>query len=108
MVKQNLGLPTCDLYLLQQSRSKAESYRTATRKIQTSKDTTVNVVHNRIDAERELRKATKVLQNFELLSKSINTEIARLHSIGLTSARKEVERAKHRFARAKELVRLRI
>jgi len=68
----------------------------------------MNVVRNRIEAERELRKAQKVLQNFKLLSKSIDGEIARLHSIGLNSAGKELERAKQRFARAKELVRIRI
>lgn len=68
----------------------------------------MNVIRNRIEAERELRKAQKVLKNFEILSKSINAEIARLHSIGLKSARAELERAKQRVARAKELVRLRI
>ena len=68
----------------------------------------MNVVHNRIEAERELRKAQKVLQNFEILSKGINDEITRLHSIRLESARRELERAKQRVARAKQLVRLRI
>jgi hypothetical protein len=65
-------------------------------------------VQKRVEAERELGKEQKVLQNFELLSKSIDSEIVLLHSIGLSSARKEVERAKQRLARAKELVRLRI
>jgi len=37
----------------------------------------MNVVRNRIEAGRELRKAQKVLQNFELLSKGIHAEIAR-------------------------------
>ncbi len=69
---------------------------------------TMNVVRNRIEAGRELRKAQKVLQNFELLSKGIHAEIARLHSIRLRSARAELERAKQRVARAKELVRFRI
>jgi len=41
----------------------------------------MNVVRNRIEAEHELCKAEKVLKNFELLSKSINAEIVRLHSI---------------------------
>ena len=68
----------------------------------------MNAVGNRVKAERELRKAQKILQNFELLSKSINTEIARLHSMRLKSARAELERAKQRVARAKEIVRLRI
>lgn len=68
----------------------------------------MNEVHNRIEAERELRKAEKAPHNFELLSKNIDSEVARLHSIGLNSAGKELERAKQRFARAKELVRIRI
>ena len=68
----------------------------------------MNVVRNRIVAERELRKAQKVLKNFEILSKGINAEITRLHSIQLKSASAELERAKQRVARAKELVRLRI
>jgi hypothetical protein len=68
----------------------------------------MNVVRNRIEAERELRKAQKALQNFEVLSKGIDAEITRLHSIRLKSARAEMERAKQRVARAKELVRLRI
>lgn len=72
------------------------------------KETTMNVVRNRIEAERELRKAQKTLQNFEILSRGINAEITRLHSIRLKSARAELERAKQRVARAKELVRLRI
>jgi hypothetical protein len=67
----------------------------------------LNVVRNRIEAERELRKAQKVLKNFVISSKSNNAEIARLHSIRLKSARAELERAKQRVARAKELVRLR-
>ncbi len=68
----------------------------------------MNVVHNRVEAERELRKAKKILQNFKLLSKSVNAEIAQLHSIGLKSASKELERAMQRFVRARELVRLRM
>jgi hypothetical protein len=68
----------------------------------------MNVVRNRIEAERELRKAQKVLKNFEILSKGINDEIARLHSIRLKSARRELERAMQRVSRAKKLVRLRI
>jgi hypothetical protein len=61
-----------------------------------------------MEAGRELRKAQKLLRNFEILSKSINTEIAQLHSIRLKSARAELEMAKRRVARAKQLVRLRI
>lgn len=41
----------------------------------------MNVVCNRIEAERELRNAQKMLRNFEILSKGINAEIARLHSM---------------------------
>lgn len=68
----------------------------------------MNVVRNRIEAERELRKAQKVLKNFEILSRGINAEIARLHSIRLKSARAELEMARQRVSRAKELVRVRI
>lgn len=68
----------------------------------------MNVVHNRIEAEREIRKAQKVLRNFEAVSKSLNADITRLHEIGLKSARAELERARQRVTRAKELVKLRI
>ena len=68
----------------------------------------MNIVCNRMEAGRELRKAQKLLRNVEILSKSINTEIVQLHSIRLKSARAELEMANRRVARAKELVRLRI
>lgn len=68
----------------------------------------MNVIHNRVEAERELRKAEKVLKNFEILCKGPDTGIASLHSIGLKSAHAELETAKRRVLRAKKLVRLRI
>lgn len=61
-----------------------------------------------MEAKRELRKAEKMLRNFEILSKDLNTAIALLHEPGLKSARVQMERAKDRVARSKELVKIRI
>lgn len=68
----------------------------------------MNIVQNRMEAGRELRKAEKTLRNFEIVSESLSSEIARLHAPGLKSARANVEIAKKRVARAKELVRIHI
>jgi hypothetical protein len=68
----------------------------------------MNIVQNRMAAERELRNAERTLRNFEILSKGLNTEIARMHTPALKSARVQMEIAKKRFARAKELVKIRI
>lgn len=68
----------------------------------------LNIVRNRVEAEREVRKAQKALRNFEILSKDLSAEIRRLHALGLKSARAELERAIQRVDRAKELVKLRI
>jgi hypothetical protein len=68
----------------------------------------MNVIQNRVEAERELSKATKMVKTYEMLTADLNTEIAKLHSIGLNSAVLELKRAKQRLARAKELVKIRI
>ncbi len=68
----------------------------------------MNIVQNRMAAERELRSAQKTLSNFEILSKGLDAEIARMHAPKLKSARVQLEIAKKRFARAKELVKFRI
>jgi hypothetical protein len=70
--------------------------------------TAVNIIQNAMEAKRELRKAEKILQNFEILSKDLNTAIALLHEPGLKSARAHLERAKDRVARSKDLVKVRI
>jgi hypothetical protein len=68
----------------------------------------MNIVQKRIAAERELVAAQKTLRNFDILSKGLNAEIARMHVPALKSARVQLEIAKKRFARAKELVQIRI
>ena len=68
----------------------------------------MNPVRNRMEAERDLRNASKMVKNFEILSADINSNIAKLHSIGLKAAISQLERAKLRVDRAKEMVRLRI
>jgi hypothetical protein len=68
----------------------------------------VNTIQNRVEADRELLKATKMVKTYEMLTADINAEIAKLHLIGLKSAIRELEQAKERVARAKKLVRLRI
>jgi hypothetical protein len=68
----------------------------------------VNIVQNAMEAQRELRKAEKTLRNFEILSKDLNTAIALLHEPGLKSARAQLEIAKDRVARSKELVKIHI
>ena len=40
----------------------------------------MNIVQNAMEAKRELRKAEKMLRNFEILSKDLNTVIALLMS----------------------------
>jgi hypothetical protein len=59
-------------------------------------------------AKRELRKAEKILRNFEFLSKDLNKSIALLHEPGLKAARATLETAKKQVARSKELVKIRI
>jgi hypothetical protein len=68
----------------------------------------VNIVQNRMEAQRELRNAEKTLRNFEIVSNSLSANIALLHAPGLKSARANLEMAKKRVARAKELVRIHI
>ena len=68
----------------------------------------MNIVQNAMEAQRELRKAEKTLRNFEILSKSISAEIALMHEPGLKSARAQLEIAKARVARSKELVKIHI
>ena len=68
----------------------------------------MNTVRDRMEAERALRKANKLVKNFEILSADINSNIAQLHSIGLKAAISHLERANHRVERAKEMVRFRI
>jgi hypothetical protein len=68
----------------------------------------MNIVQNRMKAERDLRRAQKTLRNFEIVSKSLSSEIAQLHAPGLKTARANLEMAKKRVARAQELVRIQI
>lgn len=68
----------------------------------------MNIVQNRMQAERELRKAQKTLRNFEIVSNCLRADIALLHAPGLKSARANLEMAKKRVARAKEFVRIHI
>ena len=68
----------------------------------------MNIVQNRMEAQRELRKAEKTLRNFEIVSNSLSANIALLHAEGLKSARANLEMARKRVARAKELVRIHI
>ena len=68
----------------------------------------MNIVQNRMEAQRELRNAEKTLRNFEIVSNSLSANIALLHAPGLKSARANLEMAKKRVARAKELVRIHI
>ena len=68
----------------------------------------MNTIQNRLDAGKQLRKAEKMAKTYEVLTADINSEIAKLHEIGLKSAVTELNRAKARVERVKELVRLRI
>ena len=68
----------------------------------------MNIVQNRMEAGRELRKAEKTLRNFEIVSNSLSADIALLHAPRLKSARANLEMAKKRVARAKELGRIHI
>ena len=68
----------------------------------------MNIIQNRMEAQRELRNAEKTLRNFEIVSNSLSANIALLHAPGLKSARANLEMAKKRVARAKELVRIHI
>ena len=68
----------------------------------------MTIVQNAMEAQHELRKAEKTLRNFEILSKDLNTEIARMHEPGLKSARAQLEIAKDSVARSKALVKIHI
>jgi len=57
---------------------------------------------------QDRRKANKMVKTYEKLTANINTETKELHSIGLKEASRELERAKQRMHRAKEVVGVRI